>query len=180
MKESTPCHLGSAAAQKSIGLHFTECRVFLFDQCLIITEDNSASNTSTNSPDINCTRNNFHSNFGCVIYGSGSLVNQRLDQKFQRPSRLKPEEGYHPLPMPGGRSPGIRRPVHIRRHGSHLGSVDSDISGSSGTTSTKSGWSTTPDPFRQSAYKFIHAVRVNRMAFAVSFNCYYFVYFHNF
>ncbi|CDS36762.1 DH domain containing protein [Echinococcus multilocularis] len=152
------------AAQKSANLHFTECRVFLFDQCLIIAEDSTSSSTANNAPDTTSVGNTFQANFGRVIFGSGSLVhrtaNLRFDAKPQRPQRLQTDEGGHTLLFAGGRSPAIRRAAHIRRHGSHLGSVECDF----GSTWPKLGWSAPPHPFRQSSYKFLHAVKVNRMA----------------
>lgn len=161
--------LGCTAAQKSINLHFTECRVFLFDQCLIITEDSTSSTTNNNSPEATAVGNSFQANFGRVVFGSGSLVhrtgNTRLDLKPQRPQRLQTDDGNHMPLFTGGRSPAVRRTVHIRRHGSHLSSLESDL----GSTWPKLGWSAPPDPFRQSSYKFLHAVKVNRMAFVVSF-----------
>ena len=158
-------NLGSTAAQKSINLHFTECRLFLFDQCLIITEDSTVSNNASNSPDACARGTNFHSNFGRVFHGSASLVNQTDKKPFGlttvRPQRLQPEGGVHLSPYPGGRSPGLRRPVNLRRH---VSSIDPDVS----PIWTKLVWSATADPFRQSPYRFIHSVRVNRLAFAVS------------
>lgn len=167
--------LGCAAAQKSINLHFTECRVFLFDQCLIIAEDNNPS-PSANTPSENTgVSNGFQANLGRVVYGSGSLFKRMGSYKFdlrpQRPLRLFTDDASH-TPICGGRSPAVRRTVRIRRHGSHLSSLEFDSSGTlggSGGNWPKLGWSTPHDPFRQSTYKFIHAVKVNRMAFTVSY-----------
>ncbi|KAH9279664.1 hypothetical protein ECG_07509 [Echinococcus granulosus] len=142
-----------------------QCPVFLFEQCLIITEDSTSSNTTNSAPDTTSVGNSFQANFGRVSFGSGSLVhrtaNLRFDVKPQRPQRLQTDDGSHTLLFAGGRSPVTRRAVHIRRHGSHLGSVESDF----GSTWPKLGWSAPPDPFRQSSYKFLQAVKVNRMAF---------------
>ncbi|KAL5103470.1 Kalirin [Taenia crassiceps] len=153
------------AAQKSINLHFTECRVFLFDQCLIITEDSTSSSTNNSAPEATAVGNGFQANFGRVVFGSGSLVhrtgNTRFDLKPQRPQRLQTDDGNHMPLFAGGRSPAIRRTVHIRRHGSHLSSLESDL----GSTWPKLGGSAPSDPFRQSSYKFLHAIKVNRMAF---------------
>eukprot|EP00108_Taenia_solium_P010800 TsM_001147500 transcript=TsM_001147500 gene=TsM_001147500 len=161
--------VGCTAAQKSINLQFTECRVFLFDQCLIITEDSTASTANNNAPEAPTVGNSFQANFGRLVFGSGSLVhragNMRLDLKPQRPQKLQTDDGNHTLLFAGGRSPAVRRTVHIRRHGSHLSSLETDL----GSTWPRLGWSAPSDPFRQSPYKFLHAVKVNRMAFVVSY-----------
>ncbi|KAM3175882.1 hypothetical protein ACTXT7_007639 [Hymenolepis weldensis] len=165
---------GCAAAQKSINLHFTECRVFLFDQCLIIAEDNNPSPSANTSSENTSVSNGFQANLGRVVYGSGSLF-QRMgsctfDLRPQRSLRLFTDDVSH-TPICGGRSPSVRRPVRIRRHGSPLSSLEFDSSGTfggSGGNWPKLGWSTPHDPFRQSNYKFIHAVKVNRMAFTES------------
>lgn len=117
--------------------------------------------------------NSFQANLGRVFYGSGSIVNRTgsstFDLRPHRPVRLFTDDGSH-TPVFGGRSPAIRRTVRIRRHGSHLSSLDSDGSGTLGSGNwPKLGWSSPQDPFRQSTYKFIHAVKVNRMAFTVSY-----------
>lgn len=149
-----------------------ECRVFLFDQCLIIAEDNNPSPSTSSSSDNIGVSNGFQANLGRVIYGSGSLVcrsgNSTFGTNLQRPQRLCADDGSQ-TPTHGGRSPAIRRTVRIGRHGSHLGSLESDSSTFSGGGGNwpKLGWSAQQDPFRQSSYKFIHAIKVNRMAFAV-------------
>uniref|UniRef100_A0A0R3TFE3 PI3K/PI4K domain-containing protein n=1 Tax=Rodentolepis nana TaxID=102285 RepID=A0A0R3TFE3_RODNA len=163
---------GCIAAQKSINLHFTECRVFLFDQCLIIAEDNNPTPSASTPSENTSVSNGFQANLGRVVYGSGSLF-QRMgssvfDLRPQRSMRLFADDKSH-TPLCGGRSPAVRRTVRIRRHGSHLSSLESDSSGSLGGGGSgnwpRLGWSTPQDPFRQSRYKFIHAVKVNRMAF---------------
>ncbi|KAM7541647.1 hypothetical protein Aperf_G00000019770 [Anoplocephala perfoliata] len=170
-KSSIDCHhcrlriKCCAAAQKSINLHFMECRVFLFDQCLIIAEDNNPSTCATSSSDNTGASDGFQANLGRVVHGSGSLIyrtgNSTFNANLQRPHRLYTDDTYHP-PVYGGRSPAIRRTIRVRRHGSHLGSLESD----SGGNWPKLGWSAQQDPFRQSSYKFIHAIKVNRMAVA--------------
>ncbi|VUZ48476.1 unnamed protein product, partial [Hymenolepis diminuta] len=140
-KTSAECHhcrirsKCCAAAQKSINLHFTECRVFLFDQCLIIAEDNNPS-PSTNTPSENTgVSNGFQANLGRVVYGSGSLFKRMgsctFDLRPQRPLRLFTDDATH-TPICGGRSPAVRRTVRIRRHGSHLSSLEFDGSGTLG------------------------------------------------
>lgn len=195
------CILGWSAARKSANLHFTECRVFLFDQALLITEDTVPSSSSL-SVDLSRGAAAFHLSFGRVISGSASHIHRegvggsvsRLDSALRpRTPRLKrtpvlsaalgdreedTENGSddtvfsvnHPTShsysgIGGGRSPGLRRAISIRRNGSQLGSLEAEPA--AGPPWHKFSWTSPHDPFKQSSYKFLHSVKVNRMSVMV-------------
>ncbi len=177
--------LGWTAARKSANPHFTECRVFLFDQALLITEDASPNSFSSTelSGGLGFAGNSFPANFGRVLHGSGShahrleSTNSEGDYQRRRPlvtTSMSDEDSsifsvnhassHSYSGVVGGRSPGLRRTMNIRRHGSHLSSLDAE----GGAVWPKFSWSSQHDPFRQSSYKFLHSVKVNRMTYMVS------------
>ncbi len=149
-------------AKKLPSLHFTECRVFLFDQSLLIAEDETARSL-----------NSFSSHFGRVVRGSGSqayrsaarglggtlsppISSTVLNETPASPFAFLPNDGRAPQNV-------AHRPSTLRRH------ATSTLDGSGANFPLRPRLSfSNGDPFRQSFYRFMYAVKVNNMAFMVS------------
>lgn len=186
---------GWSAARESLHLRFTECRVFLFDQSLLITEDDEAFEPVKGGRSI---LGSFSTHYGHVVYGSESKSGRFWDPYQTSASggvvggaggicpdvEMSTGDPQSPTPSKtgipakstspsynGGRSPTFRRSIGIRRHPSNVfyEIENNNIGNSYAQTGASSSrfCSTSSDPFQQSAYKFMHSVKVNRMTFMV-------------
>ncbi|BHF61382.1 hypothetical protein SprV_0100435600 [Sparganum proliferum] len=185
--------LFSAMVRKSLHLKFVECRVFLFDQSLLITEDDASNEMGPAGR----LMNRFAADFGRVVRGSRSLT-YRLGDSPQCGERAASPQSPPTWPSKGSletvhsrcstknrsvratsvsrvipsvgetRGTGGRSAFHLRRHASSVHTDPEPHRMPPPTSPTAVLTPSTPtlnDPFRQSAYTFQHAIKVNRMSF---------------
>nr|VZI05386.1 unnamed protein product [Spirometra erinaceieuropaei] len=182
-------------ARKSLHLRFVECRVFLFDQSLLITEDDASNEVGPAGRLMSC----FAADFGRVVRGSRSLTYRLGDSPQCSGERAASPQSPPTWPSKGSletvhlrgstknrslratsvsrvipsggcetRGTGGRSAFHLRRHASSV-HTDPDqhrmLPATSPTAVVTPSTPTLNDPFRQSVYTFQHAIKVNRMSF---------------